>query len=72
MMGYFSLRHPVHTGSEAHPASYAMVNWSFPPGLKHPGREFDYSPQSTAEVNKAWSYTSTPQYVFTAWRLIKQ
>jgi hypothetical protein len=41
-------------------------------GVKRPGREADYSPPSTAEVKNAWSYTSTPQYVFMAWCLVKQ
>jgi hypothetical protein len=31
----------------------------------------DHSPPSSAEVNKAWSYTSTPQYVFVVWCLVK-
>jgi len=30
------------------------------PGVKRPGRESDYSPQSSA-AKKARSYTSTPQ-----------
>jgi hypothetical protein len=29
------------------------------PGVKRPGREADHSPQSSAEVKNAWSYTST-------------
>jgi hypothetical protein len=41
----------------------------FPWGVKRPGREADNSPPSSAEVKKAWSYTSTPQYVFMAWCL---
>jgi hypothetical protein len=40
-------------------------------GLKRPGREADHSPPSSAEVKNAWSYTSTPQYVFVAWCLVK-
>jgi hypothetical protein len=28
------------------------------------GLEADHSPPSSAEVKNAWSYTSTPQYVF--------
>jgi hypothetical protein len=35
-------------------------------GIKRPGREADYLPPSSAEVKSAWSYTSTPQYVFMA------
>jgi hypothetical protein len=40
-------------------------------GIKRPGREADYSPPSSAEVKNEWSYTSTPQYVFVAWCLVK-
>jgi hypothetical protein len=40
-------------------------------GVKRPGREADHSPPSSAEVNNARSYTSTPQYVFMAWCLVK-
>jgi len=34
-------------------------------------READHSPPSSSEVNKAWSYTSTPPYVFMAWSLVQ-
>jgi hypothetical protein len=40
------------------------------PWVKRPGRDADHSPPSSAEVN-AWSYTSTPQYAFMAWCLVK-
>jgi hypothetical protein len=40
-------------------------------GVKRPGREADHSPPSSADVKNAWSYTSTPQYVFMAWCLVK-
>jgi hypothetical protein len=40
-------------------------------GEKQPGRETDHLLPSSAEVKKAWSYTSTPQYVFVAWCLVK-
>jgi hypothetical protein len=40
-------------------------------GVKRPGREADHSHPSSAEVKNAWSYTSTPQYVFLAWCLVK-
>jgi hypothetical protein len=40
-------------------------------GVKWPGREADHSPPSSAEIKNAWSYTSTPQYVFMAWYLVK-
>jgi hypothetical protein len=34
-------------------------------------READHSPPYSAEVKNAWSYTSIPQYVFTALCLVK-
>jgi hypothetical protein len=40
-------------------------------GVKRRGREADHSPPSSAEVKNAWSYTSTPQYVFMKWCLVK-
>jgi hypothetical protein len=40
-------------------------------GLKQLGREADHSPPSSAEVKNAWSYTSTPHYIFMAWCLVK-
>jgi hypothetical protein len=40
-------------------------------GVKRPRREADHSPPSSAEVKNAWSYTSTPPYVFIAWCLVK-
>jgi hypothetical protein len=55
--------------------------WSQPPiqlvpgalslGAKRPECEADHSPPSSAEENNAWSYTSTPQYVFMAWYKVK-
>jgi hypothetical protein len=35
-----------------------------------PGCEADHSPPSSVEVKNAWSYTSTPQYVFMLWCLV--
>jgi hypothetical protein len=40
-------------------------------GVKWPGREADHSPPTSVDVKNAWSYTSTPQYVFMAWCLVK-
>jgi hypothetical protein len=40
-------------------------------GVKRPRREADHLPPSSVEVKNAWSYTSTPQYVFMAWCLVK-
>jgi len=33
-------------------------------GVKRPGRKADHSLPSSTEVKNAWSYTSTPPYVF--------
>jgi hypothetical protein len=41
------------------------------PGVKLPGRDANHSLPSSAEVKNAWSYNSTPQYVFTVWCLVK-
>jgi hypothetical protein len=40
--------------------------------VKRAVREADNSPPSSAEVKNVWSYTSTPQYAFMAWCLVKQ
>jgi hypothetical protein len=48
---------PVQTGSEAHPASYAMGTRSSP-GLKRRG--IDRPPYLAPRLKKEYSYTSTP------------
>jgi len=58
--------------SGAHSASYRMGTGNSFLGGKAARREADHSPPSDAEVKNAWSFSSSPQYVFTAWRLIKQ
>jgi hypothetical protein len=40
-------------------------------GVELWGSETDHSPTSSAEVKNAWSYTSTPSYVFMTWYLVK-
>jgi hypothetical protein len=47
------------------PASLSM-------GVKRPGREGDHSISSRAEVKNAWTNTSTTQYVFMTWYLVKR
>ena len=42
---------PVHTSSEAHPASYTKGTGSFL-GVKRPGRGVDHPPPSSAEVKE--------------------
>jgi hypothetical protein len=39
--------------------------------LKRPGRETDHSPPSSADIQNAWNYASTPQYAFVAWRSVQ-
>jgi hypothetical protein len=51
----FPLLHVVHTGSEAHLASYPMGT-----KVKRPGSEADNSPTAIAEVKRMWIYTTTP------------
>jgi hypothetical protein len=55
---------PVNTGSTAKVASYTVGTGSLSSWVKRPGREADHSPPSSVEVKNAWSYTSTPPYVF--------
>jgi hypothetical protein len=40
-------------------------------GAKRPDHEADHLPTSGAEVRIAWSYISTPSYVFMVWYLVK-
>jgi hypothetical protein len=63
--GNFSLHNRcVHTGSESHPASYPMgTRGSFHAGNVTVAGSW-LPPPSSAEVKKAWSYTSTPTYTF--------
>jgi hypothetical protein len=63
----FSPHHRVQTSSGAHRASYPVGTRDSFLGVKRPGREAGHSHPSSAEVKNAWSYTSTPQYAFTAW-----
>jgi hypothetical protein len=66
-----SLYHRVQTCFGAHQASYPMGTGCSSLEVKRPAREADHSPQSSAESKNAWSYTSTPQYVLTAWCSVK-
>jgi hypothetical protein len=63
-------RHRVQTGSGAHPASYQMSTGDIFLGVKRPWIEAEQSPPSSAETKYAWSYTSTPPYIFMEWRLV--
>jgi hypothetical protein len=64
----FCLRHRVQTGSGVQPASFPM---DMSPGVKLQELEADHWPPSSVDVNNAFSYTSTPAYVFMAWYLVK-
>jgi hypothetical protein len=55
----------------AHPASYPLGTGALSQGVKWLGNEADHSPPSSAKVKNAWSYTSTPPYIFMAWCLVK-
>jgi hypothetical protein len=39
--------------------------------VKRPGLEGDHSHPSSVEVKNAWSYTTTPPYIFMAWYFVK-
>jgi hypothetical protein len=58
--GNFSLHQRVQNGSGTHPATYPRGTRGSFPGVKRLVREADHSPQSSAEVKNAWSYTFTP------------
>jgi hypothetical protein len=70
--GFFSLCHRVQTGSGPIQPPMQWVQGPVSPGVYQLGCETDHSPSSSAESKTAWSYTYTPQHVFTAWCLIKQ
>jgi hypothetical protein len=40
-------------------------------GVKRPGREADHSRPPSPEVKNVWGYTSTSQYAFITWCLVK-
>jgi hypothetical protein len=58
-VGFFPLHHRIQTVSGGHSASYPMDT-----GGKAAGREADRSLLSSDQIKNAWSYTSSPQYVF--------
>jgi len=59
------LLHLVSQGHALH--SIQWVPSILSPGIKEPGNEADHPSPSSAKVKNARSYTSTPQYIFTAW-----
>jgi hypothetical protein len=69
--GNLSLHHCVQNCSGAHRASCPMGTRGSFPGVKRPGREADQSLHLVLRSKNEWSYTSTPQYTFMAWCLVK-
>jgi hypothetical protein len=71
-MGYFFL-----FATASRPAlgpSQPPIHWrrgAYTSELKRSRREADHSPIPSAEFKNAWNYTSTPQYVLTAWCLVQ-
>jgi len=59
-----SLCHLIQTGFWPHSASYPMGT-----GNKAARAWSRETPPYNAEFKNAWSYTTTPQYVFMAWYL---
>jgi hypothetical protein len=57
--GNFSLYHRVQTGSGPTQPPIQCVPEELSQGLKRPEREAGHSPPNSAEVENAWSYTST-------------
>jgi len=71
--GAFSLLHRLQPALSPTQPCIQWVSGVVSPGVKRPGRrEADHSPPSSAEVRKAWSYNSTPPYVFMACYLVKR
>jgi hypothetical protein len=54
------------TGPGVHLTSNPMGTGGSTRGVKRLGREADHPPPTSAEVKKAWVYTSTPPYAFMA------
>jgi hypothetical protein len=55
-------------------SAQALIQWlqgALAPEVKRLRRKGDHSSPSSVEVKKAWSYNSTPPYVFMAWYLVK-
>jgi hypothetical protein len=54
------------------PASYPISTGALFPAVKPLGREAVHLLLFIAEYKNAWSYNSTPPYVFMAWCFMKQ
>jgi hypothetical protein len=55
---------PIHSPIQRVPEALSL-------GVKQLGHEGDQPPPSSAEVEDEWGYTSTPQYTFVVWCLVK-
>jgi hypothetical protein len=60
----FSPFYSVQAGSGAHTAGFHGL---FSPGIKRSGREVDYSPRSSADLNYVQNYTSIAPYNVVHW-----
>jgi hypothetical protein len=67
----FPLHHRVQNGSGAHPASIQWVAGVLAPGIKRPPVKLTTYLHLVPRSKNEWSYTSTPQYPFMAWCLVK-
>jgi hypothetical protein len=70
-LGIFLFTTAFRTGLGSTQPPIQWVPGALSLGVKRPGREADHSPPSIVEVKNAWSYTTTPQYVFMEWCLVK-
>jgi hypothetical protein len=65
----FFFRHRVPASPTQLPIQWERGTISL--GVKRSECEADHSLSSSTEVRNAWCHTSTPQYVFMAWYLVK-
>jgi len=68
---FFVTLHRVRTDLGAHAVSSQSDIGALSSRVKQPGREAHHSPQFSVKVKNARSSTSTPQYVFMSWCLVK-
>jgi hypothetical protein len=60
---HFSMSSRQALGNTQPPIQWVTGGGGLSPAVKHPRREADHSPPTSAEVKKTWIYTSTPPYV---------